>query len=219
MVEEAHEAQGVRPAAEEEFDDGQELRDLLPSAAGASVTTLEGRDGRALLVVDVQVGVVDGAHRREEVLATIGDLVVRARTASVPVVWVQHHDEQLVQGSAPWQWVDGLAPTGAEPVVQKSYGDAFAETSLEETLAGLGVAEVVLVGAASEQCIRCTMHSAVVRGYDVALVRGAHTTTDLTEYGLPEPAVVVGFLDSIAQFGMEWPGRHARSIAAAEVGF
>ena len=183
------------------------------------MSTLEGRDGRALLVVDLQEGVVDGAHRREEVLGTVADLVARARAADVPVVWVQHHDDELVRGTPPWQWVEGLGPADGEPLVEKSYGDAFAGTTLEQTLAGLGTAEIVLVGASSEQCIRCTLHSAVVRGYDVALVAGAHTMADLTEYGLPEPAVVIGFLDSVAASGMQWPGRGGRSVTPDAVGF
>lgn len=103
--------------------------------------------------------------------------------------------------------------------MEKSYGDAFADTRLEQTLAELGVGEMVLTGAASEQCIRCTMHSAVVRGYDLALVAGGHTTVDLTEFGLPDPATVIGFMDSVAAFGMEWPGRRARSVTAPDVGF
>lgn len=181
------------------------------------MTTLEGRGSRALLVVDLQVGVVDAAYRREEVVATVARLVARARASSVPVVWVQHHDDQLVRGSEAWQWAGGLGPVAGEPVVEKSYGDAFAETDLEQVLTGRGVSEVVLVGAASEQCIRCTMHSAVLRGYDVSLVADAHTTTDLTAFGLPTPEVVVGFLNAIARYGMQWPGRSARSVESAEV--
>lgn len=180
---------------------------------------LDGRNGRALLVVDLQQGVVEGAHQRESVIQTVTELVARARDAQVPVVWVQHHDDELTRDSPAWQWVEGLGPAEGEPSVEKSYGDAFADTALERTLTDLGVAEIVLVGASSEQCIRCTMHSAVGRGYDVALVKGAHTTIDLTDYGLPEPAVVVNFLDSIAAFGMEWPGRRARSVSPEAVGF
>lgn len=180
---------------------------------------LKGRHGRALLVVDLQQGVVQGAYQREKVVQTVTELVARARQAHVPVVWVQHSDGELTRDSPGWQWVEGLGPAEGEPSVEKSYGDAFADTALEQTLTDLGTAEIVLVGASSEQCIRCTMHSAVVRGYDVALVQGAHTTTDLTEYGLPEPAVVVDFMDSIASFGMEWPGRRARSAHPEAVGF
>lgn len=183
------------------------------------MATLEGRHGRALLVVDLQQGVVAGAHHRDDVIATVTDLVMRARDAHVPVVWVQHNDDELTRDSPQWQWVPGLGPAQGEPCVQKCFGDAFADTILEQTLADLGVAEIILVGAASEQCIRCTMHSAVVRGYDVALVKGGHTTVDLTEYGLPEPAVVVAFLDSIASFGMEWPGRRGRSVTPETVEF
>ncbi len=183
------------------------------------MSTLNGRDRRALVVVDLQQGVVDGAHRREAVIGTVIDLVARARDADVPVVWVQHHDAEIVRDTEPWRWVEGLGPAEGEPLVEKSFGDAFAETALEETLAALGVGEIVLAGAASEQCIRCTMHSAVVRGYDVALVKGGHTTVDLTEFGLPEPEVITGFLDAIADFGMEWPGRRARSVVPADIGF
>ena len=183
------------------------------------MTTFEGRQGRALLVVDLQDGVVDGAYRRDEVVSTVIDLVSRARDAQVPVVWVQHHDSELTRDSPHWQWVGGLGPASGEPLVEKTFGDAFADTILEQTLSDLGVGEIVLVGAASEQCIRCTMHSGVVRGYDVALVKGAHTTTDLTEYGLPEPSVIVGFMDAVASFGMEWPGRRGTSVTPDAVGF
>jgi nicotinamidase-related amidase len=183
------------------------------------MTTLDGRHGRALLVVDLQPGVVDGAYRRDDVIATVIGLVTRARDAEVPVVWIQHNDDELTRGTPQWQWVTGLGPAEGERCVEKSFGDAFADTVLEQTLSDLGVAEIVLVGAASEQCIRCTMHSAVIRGYDVALVKGGHTTTDLTEYGLPDPAVVVAFLDSIAAFGMQWPGRRGRSVTPEAVGF
>ena len=183
------------------------------------MTTLDHRHGQALLVVDLQHGVVAGAYQRDDVIATVVDLVDRARSARVPVIWVQHHDHELAPGTAAWQWVPELRPADGEPLIEKTYGDAFADTTLEQTLAGLAVGEIVLVGAATEQCIRCTMHSAVVRGYDVALVKGGHTTVDLTEYGLPEPAVVVAFLDSIASFGMEWPGRRARSVTPDSLDF
>ncbi|HEU5483401.1 MAG TPA: isochorismatase family protein [Microlunatus sp.] len=183
------------------------------------MTTLPDREARGLLVVDMQEAVLDGSHDRNQVVRTVTDLVSRARAAAVPVVWVQHHDAELVRGSREWALVDELSPLDGEPVIEKSFGDAFADTDLEAVLADRSVGEIVLVGAASEQCIRCTMHGAVVRGYDVSLVKGAHTTTDLTEYGLPAPKIIVEFMDSVAAFGMEWPGRRATSVLAADVGF
>ncbi len=183
------------------------------------MATLENRPNRALVVVDMQVGVVRDAYEIDTVTSTIKELVAGARRADVPVVWVQDHAEDRAIDSNDWQLVAGLDPVEGEPRVDKAFGDAFADTDLEDVLAARGVGELVLVGAASEQCVRCTMHSAVVRGYDVALVKGAHTTTDLTSFGMPEPGVVVGFMDMVASFGMQWPGRAGRSVLPNEVAF
>src|SRR5690349_22561868 len=63
------------------------------------MTTLENRPNTALLVIDVQNGVVGGAHERDAVVANVGRLVEKARREQVPVVWVQHSDEQLARGT------------------------------------------------------------------------------------------------------------------------
>jgi len=86
------------------------------------MTTLKGRPNSALLVVDVQNGVVGGAHDRDAVVANIAALVARARREAVPVVWIQHRDEQLEPGSPAWRIVDELAPADTEPHVEKRYG-------------------------------------------------------------------------------------------------
>ena len=60
------------------------------------MTTLSGRDKSALLVIDVQNGVVEGAFNLKAVLENINAAIAKARSAGVPVVWVQHSDEELV---------------------------------------------------------------------------------------------------------------------------
>jgi nicotinamidase-related amidase len=95
------------------------------------MTTLEHRPNTALLVVDVQNGVVAGAHERDAVVANINGLVERARRERVPVVWVQHSDDGLARGSDDWRIVAELAPGDAEPLVEKNYGDSFEATTLE----------------------------------------------------------------------------------------
>ncbi len=62
----------------------------------------------ALLVIDVQNGVVASAHNRDRVIANIGALAGKARAEDVPVIWVQHSDEDLPQGSESWQYVPEL---------------------------------------------------------------------------------------------------------------
>jgi nicotinamidase-related amidase len=121
---------------------------------GQTVTTLENRPNTALLVVDVQNGVVAGTHRRDAVIANIRRLVDRARDENVAVVWVQHSDAELASGSVDWQIVPELEPHESEPLVLKNYGDSFEATDLESLLAGLGVGRLVVVGAQTDACIR-----------------------------------------------------------------
>jgi nicotinamidase-related amidase len=182
------------------------------------MTTLANRTKTALLVVDVQNGVVAGAHERDAVVANVGSLVEKARREQVPVVWVQHSDEQLARGSDEWRIVPQLTPGQAEPLVEKSYGDSFEATSLESVLSDLGVGRLVVVGAQTDACIRSTLHGAFARGYDAILVRDAHTTEDQTAWGAPPPEQV------IAHTNLYWtyqtaPGRTAGTVETRDVDF
>ncbi len=182
------------------------------------MTTLENRPGTALLVVDVQNGVVAGAHERDAVVANIGSLVDKARRERVPVIWVQHSDEQLAEGSDGWRIVPELTPAGTEPLVGKSYGDSFEDTTLETVLSGLGVGRLVITGAETDACIRSTLHGALVRGYDAILVSDAHTTGDQTQWGAPPPGQV------IAHTNLYWtyqtaPGRTAGTVETKDADF
>ncbi|WP_222266958.1 cysteine hydrolase family protein [Modestobacter marinus] len=155
------------------------------------VTTLPGRPHTALMVIDVQKGVVGQAHRRGDVVANISTLVDRARDAGVPVVWVQHSDEEMLRGSEAWEYVPELTRAESEPLVHKTFGDSFEATDLEDVLAGAGVGRLVVTGAQTDACIRCTIHGAFARGYDVTLVGDAHTTEDQTAWGAPPPDQVI----------------------------
>jgi nicotinamidase-related amidase len=155
------------------------------------MTSLPDRPNTAVLVVDVQNDVVAGAFRRDEVVANIASLVDRARHDGVPVVWVQHSSDELPEGSDGWQYVPELPIDDAEVVVHKRYGDAFVDTVLESELAAHGVGRLIVAGAQTDACVSSTLHGAFVRGYDTVLVADAHTTEDLTEYGLPSPEAIV----------------------------
>jgi nicotinamidase-related amidase len=182
------------------------------------VTTLENRPNTALLVVDVQNGNTTGAVNRDDVVSNVASLVERARKEEVPVVWVQHADENLPRGSDEWRIVSELVPDESEPLVEKSYGDSFESTTLESVLRELGVGRLVVVGAQTDACIRATLHGALVRGYDATLVSDAHTTEDLTAWGAPPPEQV------IAHTNLYWadeaaPGRTAGTVETKDVAF
>jgi nicotinamidase-related amidase len=158
------------------------------------MTTLENRPGTALLVVDVQVGVVADAADRDAILANIAPLVDKARTAGAPVIWVQHTSDELPSGSPQWEFVPELLPiANGEAVVHKRWGDSFEDTDLEQVLASNSVGRIVVAGAQTDACIRSTLHGAVARGYDTLLISDAHTTEDLSQWGGPAPEVSIAF--------------------------
>jgi nicotinamidase-related amidase len=184
----------------------------------ASMTSLSDRPNAALVVIDVQNGVVANAYQRDEVIGNINTLVEKARAEDVAVIWVQHADDELVQGSDPWQYVDELQREESEPVVHKQYGDSFEDTNLEAELAARGVGRLIVTGAQTDACIRSTLHGAFTRGYDTVLVGDAHTTEDLSEWGAPPPDKV------IAHTNLYWkwhdgPGRTAGVVSTADVSF
>ena len=182
------------------------------------MTTLKDRPNTALLVIDVQKGVVAEAYERDAVVANVGSLVEKARQEEVPVVWVQHNDDNLARGSDEWKIVAELSPDDSEPLVEKSYGDSFEETTLESVLSGLGVGRLVVVGAQTDECIRSTLHGALVRGYDATLVSDAHTTEDQTEWGAPPPEQVIAHTNLYWKYHTA-PGRTAGTVETKDVDF
>ena len=182
------------------------------------MTTLKNRPRTALLVIDVQNGVVGGAHQRDAVVANVGTLVEKARRERVPVVWVQHSDEELAKGSDDWRIVPELNPANTEPLVEKSYGDSFESTSLENVLSDLGIGRLIVVGAETDACIRSTIHGAFTRGYDATLVSDAHTTGDKTGWGAPPPEVVIAHTNLYWKYQTA-PGRTAGTVETKNVDF
>jgi len=182
------------------------------------MTNLPYRPNTALLVIDVQNGVMSGAHNRDSVIANINTLVNKARAEDVPVVWVQHSSDELPLGSEVWEYVPELVREGSESLVHKAYGDSFEDTDLESILADRGVGRLIVTGAQTDACVRSTLHGAVVRGYDATLIGDAHTTEDLSEYGAPTPDKV------IAHTNLYWawqsaPGRTGGTVDTTDVTF
>lgn len=137
----------------------------------------------ALLVIDVQRGLVDGCEEDwEDALPVIAEQVQRARAAGAPIVFVQHRgasDSHPLHVDAPGF---PLHPTvRADPDdlrVHKTWSDAFAETDLREKLGRTGATRLVITGAQTEFCVDATVRRAASLGYDVDLVADGHTTSD-----------------------------------------
>src|SRR5947208_221284 len=181
------------------------------------MTTLQNRPNTALLVIDVQTGVLGEAYERDTTVANVGSVVERARAEEVPVVWVQHSSDTS-SGAAQWKIVLELSPDSGEPLVDKRYPDSFEETTLESVLADLAVGRLVVVGAQTDECVRSTLHGALVRGYDATLVSDAHTTEDLSPWGAPPPELVIAHTN-LYWSNHEAPGRTAGTVEAKDVDF
>lgn len=184
------------------------------------MATVRAGDRAVLLVVDVQVGVMDGVWDGPRVIHNVVRAVERARAAGLPVIWAQHSDAELPYGEPPWQLVPELVPAAGEPVIHKCYNSCFEETRLEAELAGLGATHIVLAGAATNWCIRATAYGALDRGYDLTLIEDAHTTgaIELEAGERIEAAAIVDELN-FAMTRLSYPGRSNGVARAAEVDF
>lgn len=173
-----------------------------------------------LLVVDVQVGVMQNAWDARRIIKNIGLVVEKARERGIPVIWVQHMDDELVYGSPDWQIVPDLLPTDGEIRIHKQFNSSFEQTKLEETLAQLGVAHIILAGAATNWCIRATAYGALDRGYDLTLIKDAHTTEtlELRDDLKIEAENIIHELN-IAMTWLSYPGRKNGAALAEDIDF
>lgn len=155
------------------------------------MSAYEDRNKRALLVIDVQNGVVDYAWKRNEIVARIADLVTRARVAGIDVIWVQHSEPEMPIGGEYWQIVPELKPLPNEKIIHKLFRSSFEETELEDVLQELNVDHLLISGAQTNYCVRNTIHAGFERGLDITLIEDAHTTMDESWNGTPIPAELI----------------------------
>jgi nicotinamidase-related amidase len=136
----------------------------------------------ALLVIDMQNGVVlDAAPRFEinKVIGRINTLIAEFRKRGL-VLFVQHTDERegLDRGTQAWAIVSALDRLVSDPVVEKRACDSFHGTCLEETLKARGVKRLFIAGCCTDFCLDSTVRAAPSHGFEVCVVADAHTTAD-----------------------------------------
>ncbi|ASG24958.1 cysteine hydrolase family protein [Nitrospirillum viridazoti] len=174
------------------------------------------RSSSALIVLDMQVGLVHGPvppHGGAGVVVRIQDMADRARKAGGMVVLVQHdgpEGSRAAPGSADWQLVEQLAPQAGDLVVRKSRPSVFAGTELAALLRDHGIGRVVLSGMKTEYCVDASCRAARDLGFEAVLAGDAHTTIDT-------PALAAGAI--IHHHNLTLGGPFAQVMAAAAVGF
>ena len=139
----------------------------------------------ALLIIDMQTGLYDGPekpHAREQLLATINQLIQRARNANAPIFVAQHTGpagSPIAAGSPLWQVCHGLeVDKSRDYLFNKTRPSCFLGTDLEQQLKAAQVSEVVVVGMKTQFCIDTTCRVAVELGFSVVLPKDAHSCMD-----------------------------------------
>src|SRR5262245_28402866 len=137
----------------------------------------------ALLVIDVQVGIIDHFpyYSKVQFLTNINDLLTSARTARILVTYLRHdrgkgHPVEAHTAGSPIH--QRVAPVEGEPIIEKRSCSSFYETPLRAMLDEAGVSHLIVTGCMTEYCIDTACRHATTLGFDVTLVRDAHTTID-----------------------------------------
>ncbi|POP45908.1 cysteine hydrolase [Superficieibacter electus] len=136
---------------------------------------------RALIIIDMQKGL----HTPEKplfhlaaILAGINQRIAIYRQAGEPVIFIQHHDEDLPAHSLQWQLMDELDVQSEDIIIAKTHANSFYQTTLAGVLQKLKVSDIELCGAQTEYCVDTTIRIAHGLGYGVVMQQGLHTTVD-----------------------------------------
>lgn len=148
-------------------------------------TDAPGLKGSALVMIDLQNTYREGVMKLADVEPAIIEaqkLLTRARAAGIPIFHVQHD----AGAGSPYDLSDRIgaisdevAPEDGEPVIVKTYPNAFIGTDLEQKLAAAGAKDVILAGFMTHMCINSTARGAFNLGYRPTIVAAATATRDL----------------------------------------
>lgn len=138
----------------------------------------------ALLILDIQVGLVHGPEkpwRCEALLQTVNTLMDKARSAGAPIFLARHigpAGSPIEPGSPLTEVAQELKLLGDEVVFEKRRPNAFEMTDLADNLRSRGVTGVVITGMKTQYCVDSTCRAARDLGFDAVLIADGHTCSD-----------------------------------------
>jgi len=143
---------------------------------------------KALLVIDVQNGIVDAGDVQKELLF-MENVIKDFKASGSPVIFMRHLDEAedspLYKGSTGSNLHQSLK-NYADYVIEKQTPSSFFNTSLSNLLNKLKVDHLFITGFQTEFCCMFTAISAYDRGYKVTFIENATGTTNTEEtYEMP----------------------------------
>lgn len=136
----------------------------------------------ALLIIDMQIGAFQTPRfEAEKVIENINLLATFLRKNNTPIIFVKHDGTKenfLVYGTDDWNIIPSLIQEANDYCIEKEANDCFYKTNLDVLLQKLGVKKLYVCGCATDFCVNATVHGALVRDYEIIVVRDGHTTTD-----------------------------------------
>ncbi|REB07426.1 isochorismatase family protein [Sporosarcina sp. BI001-red] len=141
---------------------------------------------RALLVIDVQNGIVNFGNFTEE-LTNIQKAIREFKTKELPIFFMKHlnseEDSALLEGSEGAELHDSVKEY-ADTVIEKRTPSSFYKTDLAERLKESDVDHLIITGFNTEYCCMFTSIAAFDRGYRVTYIENATGTMNSGEtYG------------------------------------
>jgi nicotinamidase-related amidase len=174
--------------------------------------------GEALLIVDMQAGMLAEVPGADTLTARVAGLATRARAAGRPVFVIQHEAADLVPGEPEWRLAEAVVPRDDDVLLAKRNADSFIGTGLDERLRELGVSRVMVTGLATEFCIDSTCRAALSRGYDLTLVEDGHSTpAPPPDSGLSVGTIVARYNQVLSW--ADYPDRDVTVARAADITF
>ena len=140
----------------------------------------------ALIIIDMQVGAfesgtIPAVAGAKQLLTQVGRLIAKARSASVPIVYVQHSGgtgHPMEHGTSGWNIHPDIAPVEQDILIQKRTPDSFNNTQLQDELQSRDIKRLIIAGIQTEFCVDTTCRRAFSLGYNVTLAKDAHSTWD-----------------------------------------
>jgi len=118
---------------------------------------------RALLVIDMQVGLFEGdppRHDADGVVQRINEIAKDVRATGGIVIFIQHEDNgDFRRGTKSWEILATLERMDIDRLVYKRACDSFYETDLGDFLEKHGVKEIIVTGCATDFCVDTTIRA------------------------------------------------------------
>jgi len=153
------------------------------SVLEGSLVELGNQPVDAIVVVDMQVGLLDGPpkHDLQGVIQRINLLTAMVRKQSGKVIWIRHcgkTGDGFERDTEGWSFLPELSCHRADFVIEKTLNDPFVGTSLQVTLERFAPDRLLVAGWATDSCVDATIRSAISNDYHVVVVSDGHTVSD-----------------------------------------